>query len=146
MSRIEPLCHLELDNKSGRGGGEFVSLWRYKCLPGCLVVEKPKHVDVLSSAATTMDECFESEWLVLVNADELKKVSESVNRLTNYRVSYQLYDVLKKNGECESGFVESLKGLNVCANAQNSTTSSHKTKQTERSRTLFKVYSFLFSL
>lgn len=95
MSAIEPFAHLKLDTGND-DDGQFISFWRFSCLNGCIICQKPKPID-LTNNDVPMDELFASEWFLVSREDDLRALCNDVNQKFQHNFACRVYDALKKN-------------------------------------------------
>lgn len=106
MNIIEPFASLKIESNNEEDG-QFLSFWRFSCLSGCLVCEKPKPFD-LTSSEQPIDECFGSEWYLVSRAEDLRALSDDVNQKFNYIFSSRVNDALRKNRDYVDSFHQDL--------------------------------------
>lgn len=103
MNIVEPFTHLKIDDNDDPDG-RFVSFWRFSCLPGCIVCEISKPIDVMSNNLP-LDQCFtESEWFLVSHENDLKLLSNDVNQKFQYNYSCRIYDAIRRNREYNEEF------------------------------------------
>lgn len=104
MEQIEPFGHLELVDDDA--SEQFISLWHFDCLKDCLVGEKRKQIDVYSDCP--IQECFDSQWFLISNKDDLSIIYESINHFFNYNFSNRVYTVQRLNKDYNEKFFAAL--------------------------------------
>lgn len=135
MTAIEPFAHLKLDT-SDDDDGQFISFWRFSCLNGCIVCEKPKPID-LTSNNVPIDECFASEWFLVSREDDLKALCNDVNQKFQHNFSCRVYDALKKNRDYGVEFYQDLENFEKLSQA-----GPREVKLKEKRNSLIKVFYF----
>lgn len=94
MKGTRSLISLELDDSSD----DFISLWQFDCLPGCLMLERFKPIELIEEISFNHSQ---SNWYLVNDNECLSKLFETLktNRLMSYMTEWRVEKEIKDNQE-----------------------------------------------